>query len=72
MKVRYKKQNYYLKADQTVLVDWTTADFTHVWKTATIVDILSSQFTVLIDVDGQPLSYLFYHDVGDTWRPNDG
>jgi hypothetical protein len=69
MKIRYKKKNHYLHPGITVLIDWVMGHNVPVWVTATIVDTLSTQFTALVNVDGAPLTFRFYSDVGDTWRP---
>jgi hypothetical protein len=35
---------------------------------AEVLDVLAVQFTCLVDVDGKPLSFQFYHNQGDSWR----
>lgn len=74
MNIRYKKKTYTLEKGTRVRVNWrpvfSTAEGPN-WKTATVVDILSAQFTAFVDVDGSPLSYQLYTNVGDMWEPID-
>ena len=42
-----------------------------VWKAAVVQDLLNSQFTAIVDVDGGPLRFSFYNEKNVTWRiPN--
>jgi Ni,Fe-hydrogenase I small subunit len=35
---------------------------------ATVQDCLATQFTAIVAVDGEPMTYRFYADYGDSWR----
>ena len=74
MLVEYRGKKYVLRPGTVVQVNWRPVFSTKEgpnWKHATINDILSVQFTAHINVDGDPLTYRFYKDVGHTWRPID-
>lgn len=38
---------------------------------AIVQAVLGVQFTAIVQVDGEPLAYYFFHDQGDTWRFKD-
>lgn len=59
--VRYKGRKHYLRPGMVILIGEG-----QMWRDATIIDTLSSQFTV--DFRDR-VEFLFYRDVGDTWRP---
>ena len=73
--IRYKRELHELESGTKVSLLWNDMKFSirkkpEVWKTATIQDVLSSQFTATYDdVDGNPLTFLFYDAAGVTWRP---
>jgi len=68
----WKKKKITLEKGTRVQVNWRPVFSTEegpCWKTATVVDVLSAQFTCFVDVDGSPLSYQLYTNIGDSWRP---
>jgi len=74
--VRYKNQKHYLRPGMVIQVKYdykfqNPNEYT--WFDATITHTLSSQFTVRsddwADDDPERILFLFYRDVGDTWRP---
>ncbi len=72
MKIRHENRNHILRPGVEVKVDWRPVFSTtegKIWMKATVVDVLSTQFTAVVEVDGEPLTYRFYSDVGETWRP---
>jgi len=57
--------------NETVLIDWRPVFSTktgHNWMEAVVVDTLDTQFTAIVQVDGEPLTYRFYADHGDSWK----
>lgn len=71
--VRYQKKDHVLERGVEIEVDWRpvfSAKPENNWKKATIQDILAAQFTAVVnDVAGDPLTFRFFTDVGDSWRP---
>jgi len=72
--IRYKRELRELTPGTKVSVLWNDGKFSllkqEIWTTATILDLLSVQFTAAYDhVDGNPVTYCFYDAVGDSWRP---
>ena len=66
MRIHYQTKPYIINEDSKIEVMWVDS-----WMPATICDLLYTQLTANIHVAGEPLSYLFYADIGETWRPKD-
>ena len=70
MKVRFKHDWYEMETGMKVRIDDRAifgAGQTKKWVHATVVDVLSVQFTSLTD-DGRVV-FRIYSDVGNTWEP---
>ena len=69
MIVKYNRKKYTLTPDMTVWVtDNSVFSAKPNWVMATIIDLLSIQFTAVIH-DTEIQKYCQYSDVGRSWKP---
>lgn len=60
-----------MKPGDVVQVNWRPTFDTNSepnWTDAVVVDMLSAQFTLRVQVPGEPLTFRFYRGKKDSWR----
>jgi hypothetical protein len=65
MRFSYKGRSYNVQPGTEIEVYWIDDQ----WQPATVEDMLSAQLTATVMVDGEPLTYRLFTDMGETWKP---
>jgi hypothetical protein len=62
---------YKPQVGETIEVNWRPVFSTDEGfnpQEAVVIDLLDVQFIAEVQVDGEPLTYRFYTDIGNSWR----